>query len=139
MGTKHIKTDNMEKRETFEEYGIKIPYRRSSGNVKCVCPNCKNSGRTHPEDKSLSVSLDTGVWHCHYCGWSGGLKGYEGRRIHMKKSYRRPTPIQEHGLSQKVINYFSLRGISKETLEKIAREQYNMKRYNEEVFKTDIP
>lgn len=27
----------------------------------------------------------------------------------------------------------------KETLEKIAREQYNMKRYNEEVFKTDIP
>ena len=27
----------------------------------------------------------------------------------------------------------------KETLEKIAREQYNMKRNNEEVFKTDIP
>ncbi len=27
----------------------------------------------------------------------------------------------------------------KETLEKIAREQYNMKRANEEVFKTDIP
>lgn len=27
----------------------------------------------------------------------------------------------------------------KETLEKIAREQYNMIRYNEEVFKTDIP
>lgn len=27
----------------------------------------------------------------------------------------------------------------KETLEKIAREQYNMKRNNEEVFRTDIP
>ena len=27
----------------------------------------------------------------------------------------------------------------KETLEKIAREQYNMKRTNEDVYKTDIP
>lgn len=108
----------MEKKiETFEEYGIKVPYRRRNGNVKCVCPNCKNSGRSHPEDKSLSVNLDTGVWHCHYCGWSGGLRGYEGRRILMKKSYRRPSPLQETGLSQKLINYCSLRGISLETLQ----------------------
>ena len=106
----------MEKKETFEEYGIKIPYRRSNGNVKCVCPNCKNSGRAHPEDRSLSVNLDQGVWNCHYCGWSGGLKGYE-RRHFVKKNYRRPNPIQETGLSQKVINYFSLRGISEDTLQ----------------------
>ena len=107
----------MEKRtETFEEYGIKIPYRRRNGNVKCVCPNCKTSGRSHPEDRSLSVNLDTGLWNCHYCGWSGGLKGYEGRRPERRRSYNKPKPLEEHGLSQKLINYCSLRGISLDTL-----------------------
>lgn len=110
----------MEKRtETFEEYGIKIPYRRRNGNVKCVCPNCKTSGRSHPEDRSLSVNLDTGLWHCHYCGWSGGLKGYEGRRPERRRSYNKPKPLEEHGLSQKLINYWSLRGISLDTLKKM--------------------
>lgn len=107
------------KTETFEEYGIKIPYRRRSGNVKCVCPNCKTSGRTHPEDRSLSVNLDSGLWHCHYCGWSGALKGYEGRRPERRRSYHKPKPLEEHGLSQKLINYCSLRGISLGTLKKM--------------------
>lgn len=102
--------------ETFEEYGIKIPYRRRNGNVKCVCPNCKTSGRSHPEDRSLSVNLDLGVWNCHYCGWSGGLKGYEGRRPEKRRTYNKPKPLEEHGLSQKLINYCSLRGISLDTL-----------------------
>lgn len=105
--------------ETFEEYGIKIPYRRRNGNVKCVCPNCKTSGRSHPEDRSLSVNLDQGVWHCHYCGWSGALKGYEGRRPEKRRAYNKPKPLEEHGLSQKLINYWSLRGISLETLKKM--------------------
>jgi len=108
----------MEK-ESFEDYGIKLPYRRRSGNVKCVCPNCKTSGRAHPDDKSLSVNIDEGLWNCHYCGWSGALKGYEGRQSHQRRQYTRPLPLQETGLSQKVINYFSLRGISLETLKKM--------------------
>lgn len=109
----------MKRTETFEEYGIKIPYRRRNGNVKCVCPNCKTSGRSHPEDRSLSVNLDTGLWHCHYCGWSGALKGYEGRRAERRRAYNKPKPLQEHGLSQKLINYWSLRGISTDTLKKM--------------------
>lgn len=132
----------MEKKiETFEEYGIKVPYRRRNGNVKCVCPNCKNSGRSHPEDKSLSVNLDTGVWHCHYCGWSGGLRGYEGRRILMKKSYRRPSPLQETGLSLKLINYCSLRGISLETLQAmhIAEGKEFMPQANKEMNTVQFP
>ena len=108
---------HMEKKETFEEYGIKIPYRRRNGNVKCVCPSCKNSGRSHPEDRSLSVNLDAGLWHCHYCGWSGALKGYEGyRSMKLRRQYAKPKPLQETGLSQKLVNYFSLRGISLDTL-----------------------
>lgn len=102
--------------DTFEAHGIRIPYRRRNGNVKCVCPNCKTSGRAHPEDKSLSVNLDAGVWHCHYCNWSGKLKGYEGRTVKTHRQYNRPKEYVESGFSQKLINYFSLRGISLETL-----------------------
>lgn len=106
--------------ETFLDYGIKIPYRRIHGNVKCVCPKCKTSGRTHPEDKSLSVNLDEGIWNCHYCGWSGGLKGFDRSNIRKaKREYTKPKEIQETGLSQKLINYFSLRGISVDTLKKM--------------------
>ena len=110
----------MEK-ETFADYGIKIPYRRIHGNVKTVCPKCRTSGRTHPEDRSLSVNLDAAIWNCHYCGWSGGLKGYDRSNIKWngKKDYVRPDPIKESGLSQKLINYWSLRGISLDTLKKM--------------------
>lgn len=110
----------MEK-ETFADYGIKIPYRRIHGNVKTVCPKCRTSGRTHPEDRSLSVNLDAAIWNCHYCGWSGGLKGYDRSNIKWngKKDYMRPDPIKESGLSQKLINYWSLRGISLDTLKKM--------------------
>ncbi len=108
-------------KETFADYGIKIPYRRIHGNVKTVCPKCRTSGRTHPEDRSLSVNLDAAIWNCHYCGWSGGLKGYDRSNIKWsgKKDYVRPDPIKESGLSQKLINYWSLRGISLDTLKKM--------------------
>lgn len=102
--------------DTFEAHGITIPYRRRNGNIKTVCPNCKTSGRSHPEDKSLSVNLDSGVWHCHYCGWSGALKGYRGRAIKTHRQYKRPQELVESGYSQRFINYFSLRGISLATL-----------------------
>ncbi len=110
----------MEK-ETFADYGIKIPYRRIHGNVKTVCPKCRTSGRSHPEDRSLSVNLDAAIWNCHYCGWSGGLKGYDRSKINWKgkKDYVRPDPIKESGLSQKLVNYWSLRGISLDTLRKM--------------------
>ena len=132
----------MEKRtETFEEYGIRIPYRRRSGNVKCVCPNCKTSGRSHPEDRSLSVNLDQGVWHCHYCGWSGGLKGYEGRRPEKRRNYAKPKPLEKHGLSQKLINYCSLRGISLDTLKAmhIAEGREFMPQANKEMNTVQFP
>lgn len=111
----------MEIVETFADYGIKIPYRRIHGNVKTVCPKCRTSGRTHPEDRSLSVNLDAAIWNCHYCGWSGGLKGYDRSKISWKgkKEYTRPNPIEEHGLSQKLINYWAQRGISLDTLKKM--------------------
>ena len=37
-----------------------------SGKIKTTCPKCKDT-RTHPEDKSLSVDIDTGWCFCFHC------------------------------------------------------------------------
>lgn len=50
--------------EKFSDYKIEIPYGRRTGNVKCYCPKCHDQ-RTDKRDKSLSVNIDKGVWHCH--------------------------------------------------------------------------
>ena len=57
----------------WEKYGIKIPYGRTSGNVKVHCPQCRDQ-RHDKRDKSLSVNLSTGMFKCHYCGFSGCAK-----------------------------------------------------------------
>ena len=58
------------KHKDYSEFGIEIPYGRRSGKIKTICPQCHDQ-RSNKRDKSLSVDLDKGVWHCHYCQWSG--------------------------------------------------------------------
>lgn len=123
-------------KKTFSDYGISIPYRRTAGNVKTYCPECRDK-RTNKNDKSLSVNLDTGVWNCHYCGWSGHLEYTdEAKKEWMKdqpwysehkaaiaaqkpKNYRKPQPRPDNGISDKLSGWFNGRGISKETLLKM--------------------
>ena len=40
------------------------------GKVKTHCPQC-HAQRSNKADKSLSADLGTGLFLCHYCGWSG--------------------------------------------------------------------
>lgn len=104
--------------ENFTDYKIEIPYGRKYGNVKCYCPNCHDK-RTDKRDKSLSVNLDKGIWHCHYCEWSGALKTDKpyAHSVKPKPQYRRPTPKPVPNLSEKVVKWFKGRGISEDTLE----------------------
>ena len=106
--------------DSYENYGIIIPYRRKTGNVKCVCPNCKNK-RSHPNDRSLSVNLDKGVWKCHYCQWTGALKNDEPFVLEDKprKEYKRPVPKPLTELSRKLVTWFNNRGISERVLKQM--------------------
>ena len=115
---------------TFRDYGIEIPYGKSSGKLKTFCPQCHDS-RTDKRDKSLSVDLDKQVWNCHYCGWSGHLidNTEESRRKwmeqqpwfnaqirHSKPTYKKPEARPLAKMSAKALKWFESRGISESTL-----------------------
>lgn len=104
--------------KSYSDFGIDIPSGRNSGKMKVTCPKCRDR-RTNKRDKSLSVDLDKGVWHCHYCSWSGTI--HVGERSHdaPKKEYRRPTPRPITTLSRKLVEWFNSRGISENTLKKM--------------------
>ena len=98
---------------TFNEYGITI--KRSSGQVKTKCPKCSHD-RKKKGDPCLSVNIDEGVWNCHNCGWTGGLKK---ENDYMEKTYVIPkcTDVKPE-YSTKLLKWFESRGISRKTVEK---------------------
>lgn len=102
--------------KTFLDFNIEIPTWKTSGNVKTFCPQCRDR-RTNQRDKSLSVNLDKGIWHCHYCEWSGSLHVGERTYSVPVHQYRRPIPNTNTQTSSRLIEWFKTRGISKETID----------------------
>lgn len=56
---------------TFRSLGIDTRG-RTSGRLKTYCPQCREK-RKNKSDKSLSVKIEEGLYHCHYCGWKGRI------------------------------------------------------------------
>lgn len=115
--------------KSYKDYGIEIPYGRTSGNVKVLCPMCHDN-RHDKRDRSLSVNLTEGVWNCHYCGWSGHLEFTEEEKKEWKrhqlrdmpkmsepKVYRKPVQRKHAPMSDRAIKWFEGRGISRATVE----------------------
>lgn len=110
----------------WRKYGIDAPLGRS-GNKKVFCPQC-HAERHDKRDKSLSINLATGEFHCHYCGFSGCAAEKEAwekdRPWHnyapikrQKPEYKKPQPRPSVPMSQRAIAWFQSRGISVATLQ----------------------
>lgn len=114
----------------WAKYGIEVPTSRSRGNVKAVCPACRDN-RGNPNDRSLSCNLATGQFLCHHCGWSGTVaeeeeyerqqrieawKAQHSNARRPKKEYRRPKVRPQSPYSAKLLAYMKGRGISEATL-----------------------
>lgn len=108
--------------ERFEDHGIRVVGDRR-GNVKTQCPQCGQPGlRANWRDKSLSVDVERGLWHCHYCGWKGALKNGErslfGRHL-QPRVYVKPAPLPSTAtLSPKAKSFFAERKIAEASLVK---------------------
>lgn len=104
--------------ETFNDLGILIPSHKTSGNIKVVCPKCKER-KGGVKDKDLSVNVGEGTWKCHSasCGWSGRLKN--DYKPQMKQEYKRPTWKNNTELSDRLVSWFESRGIGQFTLKQM--------------------
>jgi len=60
--------------KTFEDYGIQVS---GTGEQDTLCPECSHT-RKKKNDRCLSINVESGTWHCHHCGWSGGLANGNG-------------------------------------------------------------
>lgn len=116
----------------FQSLGIQIPSHRSGdGNIKTFCPKC-HSTRHDRHDKSLSVNLRTGLFNCHYCGYSGTADRNvslgairpasslgTGRPASVKtteKTYSKPSDVACRQPVKATLGWFASRGISSDTL-----------------------
>ena len=117
----------------FKKYGFDT-HQRISGKIHCVCPKCKDT-RSHPDDRSVSLDLDTGLWYCHHCGEKGYIpheneeRQREERNRRIEEARRMKPSANGHPrpewhpefltLLPPIEEYLTLhRGLSKETLYK---------------------
>lgn len=101
-------------RQRFEDVGIFLSP-GASGNVKTICPECSNGRKKH-RDPCLSVNVETGVWNCHHCGWSGGLREERPPR---KVEYRKPNYVARSAeVAPAVLSWFSDRAITPAVLQR---------------------
>ena len=96
----------------FQELGIQVPSGRS-GNFKTQCPQCGKRGeRSHPNDRSLSVDAERGLYRCHYCGFKGKVGANGDWRDRPAKVYAKPQPIPSAPLADGWRTFFSDRKIT---------------------------
>lgn len=94
---------------TFSDFGIEVPPGATGGEIRTTCPQCSGE-RKKSREKCLSVSLSDGVWNCHHCGWSGGLKNKN------VKIFTRPKFEYKEKINESLVAWFKGRGISEKTL-----------------------
>lgn len=87
----------------FEQTGkyVFFPEHPSSKNVKVKCPWCTDY-RKNKDDKSLSVNIENGLYHCHNCEKKG--VALQQKAV---KQYVRPQTTHTD-ISQEVYNYLTI-------------------------------
>lgn len=104
----------------LEALGIDV-HGHTSGDVKCVCPECSHT-RRNKADRCLSVNVDEGVWLCHHCGYSGTVAGGGDTYGAVPKAerFKRPDyqPAADTALDPKPAKWLTERGITQAVWER---------------------
>jgi twinkle protein len=99
--------------KTFADHGIDIPEGARGPEVFLLCPKCSHT-RRKKRVLCLSVNIEKGVWSCHHCEWSGGLKDdvRSARSSEQRPHYRKPDALLERVFPQSAADWFQFRAIT---------------------------
>jgi twinkle protein len=102
--------------ERPEDLGIKLK-KFDFGTQKVKCPQCQPPHNMSDNPLSVTINEEGTVWFCHHCDWKGSYFVNNDRMyIPKQKIYVKPdTPVINK--NQDMYDYFSKRGISKETVD----------------------
>lgn len=102
---------------TWYDLNISLPS-GASGEVRVKCPECSHKRKPeHQRIKDLAVNVEKGTFHCHHCGWSGGLATTDWRE--RKPIYTAPRPLPAVAtptMWDNVVKWFADRGIPESAL-----------------------
>ena len=94
-------------------------YNLEAGKTQGVCPICSPDRKPKNEKaKCASYDWDRGIGTCHNCSKTFQLHTYQ-RKGKSEKVYTKPTAAVTNPPSSKIIEWFSTRGISEETLREL--------------------
>lgn len=126
--------------KTFADFGIDLNG-RTGEEIKTTCPQCSHT-RKKKSYPCLNVNTQKGIWHCHHCGWSGGLgSGVINRSAPpSRRVYPRPE-FRPAALSDAAYAFFTKRGITTEVLirNRISMERVWMPQIEDEVVAIAFP
>lgn len=110
---------------TNEFINIGVIPKTSRVEQKVVCPNCVKLGKTNIKETCLSINLNSGLYNCHKCGWSGKVGKTEYKKEVMQEPYKIPIKPNITKLNDATVKWFEARGINQEVLinNKIANTQ----------------
>lgn len=126
--------------KNFSDFGIDTQ-NRSGEEIKTTCPQCSHT-RKKKSYPCLNVNTIKGIWHCHHCGWSGGLgsgvinqSAPPSRRVYHKPDFR-PAALNE-----KAFEWFDKRQITTEVLirNRVSMERIWMPQIEDEVTAIAFP
>ena len=102
--------------ERPEDLGIKLK-KFDFGTQKVKCPQCQPPHNMSDNPLSVTINEEGTVWFCHHCDWKGSYFVNNDRMyIPKQKIYVKPNaPVINK--NQNMYDYFSKRGISKETVD----------------------
>jgi len=101
---------------TNEFLNIGIIPKGSRVEQKLVCPNCVKLGKTNIKDTCLSVNLNTGLYNCHKCSWSGKVGKSDYVRPEIIQTYKIPQRPNITKLTDEALKYFESRSITQEVV-----------------------
>ncbi|MDQ2787977.1 MAG: toprim domain-containing protein [Chloroflexota bacterium] len=107
--------------ESFSDHGIEIPS-NARGNIKTQCPNCSQArSRAHVRERCLSVDVESGIWLCHHCQWSGKLKTDHPTpirpNVRVPEPPVKPIPPEFTTIGERGLAWFLKRGIDAQTVQ----------------------